>query len=141
MNNNRVHKILSWNVRGINSQEKWDAIPDKIVESACNIVCLQETKRENFDSAYLRKFCPRQLDCFALSPSAGASGGLLVIWNSNLYSGDIIQRNSYAVTVKLTSLVDNSCFHLSNIYGPAHSSSKLAFHTLPINLGPTSFDD
>lgn len=56
MNNNRVHKILSWNVRGINCQEKWDAIRDKIVESACNIIYLQETKRENFDSAYLRKF-------------------------------------------------------------------------------------
>jgi hypothetical protein len=46
MDNNRQMKILFWNVRGINSQEKWDAIRDKISESACQILCIQETKRE-----------------------------------------------------------------------------------------------
>lgn len=125
----------------LNSQEKWDAIRAKIVESACNIVCLQETKREDFNVAYLKKFCPRHLDSFAFSPSTGASGGLVTIWKSNLYQGDTIQINSYAITVKMTSLVDQSCFHLTNIYGPAHSSGKLAFITWILNLDSSSFDD
>ena len=75
MDNNRCTKILFWNVRGINSQTKWDAIRDKIIESACQIVCLQETKRKNFDPFYIKKICPRNLDKFAYSPSVGASGG------------------------------------------------------------------
>jgi len=54
MNNNRYTKILFWNIRGINSQEKWDAIRDKINESACQDLCLQESKREHFDHFYLR---------------------------------------------------------------------------------------
>jgi hypothetical protein len=58
-----------------------------------------------------------QLGCFAFSPSAGDSRGILVVWNSGLYSGDVIQRNSYAATVELTSLIDNNCLHLSNIMG------------------------
>jgi exonuclease III len=59
MSRQRSFNILVWNVRGINSQGKWDALRDKITESAASVVCLQETKREHFDSSYLRKFCPR----------------------------------------------------------------------------------
>jgi len=39
-NNNRSIKILFWNIRGLNSQEKWDAIRDKISESACQVLCI-----------------------------------------------------------------------------------------------------
>ena len=89
-NNNGFSKILFWNVRGINSQEKWDAIKDKINESACQVLCLQETKRETFDSFYIKKFCPRNLDQFAYFPFVGASGGLLTMRNSSLFDGTIV---------------------------------------------------
>lgn len=63
MNNiNRCWDILNWNIRGINSQDKWLAIGKKIEESACAIVCLQETKREMFDVVPIELinllFCP-----------------------------------------------------------------------------------
>ena len=141
MNNTRNHKILCWNIRGINSQAKWDAIRDKINESNCNIVCLQETKKETFDRSYIRKFCTRNLDTFSYSPSTGASWGILTVWNSQLYHCDTIQINSYALTLKVTSLLDQNSFHLTNVYGPAHSDSKLAFVTSLINLDTTDFED
>ena len=75
-------KILCWNVRGINSVNKWDSIRDKIVESGCDIVCLQETKRETFDLQYIKNFCPPAFDAFEFLPSVGASGGLITIWKS-----------------------------------------------------------
>jgi exonuclease III len=50
MNRHRSFNILVWNVRRINSQSKWDALRDKITESATLVVCLQETKRDQFDS-------------------------------------------------------------------------------------------
>lgn len=81
------------------------------------------------------------MDCFAFSPSAGASGGLLVVWNSSLYSTSVIQTNSYAITIKFTCHLDNSCFHLTNVYGPAHSTGKLAFITWLLNLDTSSFED
>jgi hypothetical protein len=49
----RAWKILCWNVRGINSTKKWHAMRSKIVKTHCDIVCLQETKREAFDIAYI----------------------------------------------------------------------------------------
>ena len=53
--------VLNWNIRGINSQEKWLAIANKINESNSDIICLQETKRENFDLEYIKKFCPKSI--------------------------------------------------------------------------------
>lgn len=70
--------MLSWNVRGINSQTKWNAIKDKICDSACDIVCFQETKKENFDNSFLRNVCPPSIDSFELLPSVGASGGMVI---------------------------------------------------------------
>jgi hypothetical protein len=48
---------------------------------------LQETKRENFDSKYLRNFCPKKFNKFVFVPSVGASGGLIIIWNESLFKG------------------------------------------------------
>lgn len=141
MDNNRHIKILCWNVRGINSQDKWDAIGDKISESACHIVCFQETKRENFDPFYLKKFCPRSLDKFALFPSDGASDGILTIWNSSLLEGTLIHSSSYAVTCKFTCKLDNSNFHVSNIYGPSNHAQKQGFATWLMNFDTSDFDN
>jgi len=42
---------------------------------------------------------------------------------------------------QITSLLDQSSFHLTNVYGPAHSDSKLAFITWLINLDSSDFED
>jgi exonuclease III len=127
--NNKYSKILFWNVRGIDSQEKWDALRDKISESACQVLCIQETKRETFDSFYTKKLCPRYLDEFASSPSIVASGGFLIVWNSSVFYGNVVQSNSYAITVKLLCRLDNKNFHVTNIYGPPCSQQKIGFDT------------
>lgn len=40
----RNRNIHSWSIRGINSQEKWDAIWSKIMESNYDVVGLRKTK-------------------------------------------------------------------------------------------------
>jgi exonuclease III len=50
MDSNILLKILNWNLRGINSEKKWLALASKIAESNCDIVCVQETKRELFNT-------------------------------------------------------------------------------------------
>ena len=58
---NKSYNILNWNVRGINSSDKWLAISNKIEEAQCSVICLQETKREVFDSSYIKKIAPKEL--------------------------------------------------------------------------------
>jgi exonuclease III len=84
--------VLSHNIRGLNSSTKWNAIRCAIQEFGCDVVCLQETKREFFDGAYLKNFCPNCLDNFAYVPSIGNSGGSIVIWKSSKLAGSIIFR-------------------------------------------------
>jgi hypothetical protein len=86
MNSHRSWKILCWNVRGINSEEKWNSIRNKISESNSDICCIQETKREDFDDLYIRNFCPPALDNFIFLLSNGALGGILVTWKSLFFS-------------------------------------------------------
>jgi exonuclease III len=90
MTNTNNWNILDWNIRGINSQDRWNDIRQGIDETDCNMICLQETKRENFDQAYLRNFCPKNRNQFAYTPSVGNSGGIITVWNGNLFNGILI---------------------------------------------------
>jgi exonuclease III len=47
---------LDWNVRGLNYKDKRLAVYNKIDESNCSVVCIQETKCESFE-AFLQKIC------------------------------------------------------------------------------------
>ena len=73
-------KVLCWNVHDLNSEARQLAVRQKIDESGCSIVCLQETKCMHIDQRFIRKFCPRHFDNFVYVPSAdcwsvGGGGG------------------------------------------------------------------
>lgn len=120
-------KVLSWNVRGMNSEEKWSPIKDTISSAECDIVCLQETKRQSFDQLFLRNFCPPGFDAFEILPSIGASGGIITAWRSRFFSGKLFHQNNFAITVKLTAKHNGDVWFLTNVYGPCIHDGKLEF--------------
>jgi exonuclease III len=99
----RSCKVLSWNVRGINSDKKWDAVRDRVLESSCDIVCLQETKKESFDHIFIKKIYPNIFDAFEYIPAQGASSGSVIIWKSSLLSGTKIFQNDFCRSLELCS--------------------------------------
>jgi len=125
----RSWNVLSWNVRGINAPWKWNAIRNKVVESKCDIICFQETKKEGFDSRFLKNVCPNEFDAFDLLPSIGASGGILIAWKSSLFSGERLMINEFGITTQFTSLHDNKSWILTCVYGPCTTEGKHAFTT------------
>jgi len=127
MNCNRTWNVMSWNVRGINSEWKWDPIKNKIANSLCDIICLQETKRDSFDALFLKKFCPQYIDDFVFLPSNGNSGGILVAWNSNLFEGELIFFNGFATSVQFWSKHDGTSWIVTCVYGPCTPNGKNAF--------------
>ena len=70
----KAWKVLCWNMRGINSDQKLLALCNAIDSSGCSVICLQETKRASFDKSFVRTFCPKLYDTFEVVPSQGASG-------------------------------------------------------------------
>jgi hypothetical protein len=75
----------AWNIRYYRYVGDVSAIREKIEESGCVVICIQATKCASFDHKSIRSFCPKRFDNFAFSPSVGASGGTLVIWNSTVF--------------------------------------------------------
>jgi exonuclease III len=65
---------MSQNIRGVNSKEKWNSLKNKTMETGCDIVCVQETKRELFEETYIRKFCTRLINFTTPHPMARLEG-------------------------------------------------------------------
>jgi exonuclease III len=109
MNQNpfKCWNVLSWNVRGVNASWKWNAVRDKVVEAGCDILCFQETKRDNFDLQFLRNVCPTSFDSFEFLPSVGASGGILLAWKRALFIGELLFSNEFAISVDFIVLHKN----------------------------------
>ena len=77
--------ILIWNVRGLNSTARRDAVRVVVESSKIDVVCLQETKMASFSRQIILSMLGTDFDNnFCFSPSAGASGGILVAWRSRL---------------------------------------------------------
>jgi exonuclease III len=130
--------VLDWNVRGLNYKDKRLAVYNKIEESNCSMVCLQETKCHSFDHSFIRSFCPKRFDRFVFSPSIGASGGIIVLWNSSIFSGEVLEIHRSAVRVKFSSAHNNEPWQLVCVYGPCSGPERDIFvqwlHDLDIPL-------
>jgi exonuclease III len=106
----------------------------KIDESDCDIVCLQETKCENFDWRLIRKFCPKRFDNFVFSPSVGASGGIIILWNSSVFSGHLMETKRFGLIVNFTSTHNNANWTLVSVYGPCQGIERDNFVSWLYNL-------
>ena len=96
--------VISWNIRGLNSEKKQLALNNAIKTSGCAVVCLRETKMSEVSFPFIKTCCPRQFDRFAFVPSRGSSGGLLMIWKSAVFSGTIVSSDHFALVVNFVSM-------------------------------------
>ena len=78
-------KIISWNVRGSNSQLKQRLLKRKIRVEKLAIVFLQETKCSGEDLKNYSKFFRKGAETMALDAN-GAVGGIRILWDPNLIS-------------------------------------------------------
>jgi hypothetical protein len=92
-----------------------------------SIVCLQETKKEFVDMNFIKKIAPRRFDQYAFVPSDGASRGLLTLWASNLFTGQIILEENFGFAVQFQSVLSDDCFTPVNIYGPCDGIARENF--------------
>lgn len=91
-----------------------------------SFVC-KKRKKSEFDPSFIKQFAPRRFDAFAYIPSDGASGGLLVIWVSNLFLGQVLLEESFGLALSFTSLLSAETFTLVNIYGPCDGIDRANF--------------
>lgn len=77
-------RILSWNVRGLNNRGKCRRIDNLLRGWKPDLVCLLETKLEVVQRAVVRCFLgsPHVRWCHLVAE--GASGGILLLWDSQV---------------------------------------------------------
>jgi hypothetical protein len=80
-----------------------------------------------FDLSFLRKICPQYIDAFDFLPSVGASGGILIAWNSGLFIGVKTFSNSFVVTLDFSSRHDNANWVLTCVYAPCTPEGRTLF--------------
>ena len=81
----------------------------------------------SIDLAFIKSCCPRRFDKFAYIPSRGASGGLLTVWNSSIFSGSVVVQEDFALGIQFTSTISAQAWTLFNIYGPCTGPARDTF--------------
>ena len=57
----------------------------------------------------------------------GASGGLLIAWNDNIFSGQLHHINDFSLTIQFSSKLDGDSWFLTNVYGPCQPNERADF--------------
>lgn len=110
------------NIRRINAPKKWNFIRRRIVETKCDIICLQETKHEHV--TMLMFGCPRNFDEFNCLPSISNAGGIITIWQCSRFSEELISKNEFVHSIKFCSKLTNQKWTLYNIYVPCWNNGR-----------------
>lgn len=96
-------KILSWNVRGLNEADKKSTIKSMIHKWRPDIVCLQETKIEDWSSQRIRQVAGNRWVEWAALNSIDRSSGIIVLWDKRQWSNRGIQQGCDTISCMLES--------------------------------------
>jgi len=117
-------QILIWNVRGLNSVARRDAVRVLVDSAKIDIICLQETKMVAVSRQTILSMLGSDFDNnFICLPSVGASGGILIAWRCRLGAA----QDTHSVSVQFCSANGNPWW-LTCIYGPQNTQEKIQFY-------------
>lgn len=124
--------IHCWNVRGLDKSSKWKLVKLSILESQCDIICLQETKVRLLDEKLLKSSCGKNFNCWDAKAVDGSWGGNYLLERLPLLWFPIPPRMLH-LDYMLSSPKKQqlSAFTITNIYGPCtHQDLKQFFKEL-----------
>ena len=117
---------LVWNVRGLNSRARRDVVRELVDNENISLLSLQETKIVDFPDALLREICGTGFDFF-FQPAGGSCGGILLAWNTSVWSVSNPMIKAYSLTAKATLLQTDETWWVTCVYGPQAEQEKIQF--------------
>ena len=116
-------KLLSWNVCGMNSVSKRVVLKGMVQSFKGECLFLQETKMEVIDIQIIRSICLWSNSEFAMCPSIGASGGILLVWNAVYWQKMDEFVGGFTVSVLLKDVRCKTEWVATSVYGSSSSSN------------------
>lgn len=120
-------KILSWNVRGLNEAEKRSTIKSLIHKWRADIVCLQETKIEEWSIQWIRQVWGNRWVDWAVLKSTCRSGGIIVLWDKRVWLNREIHQGHHTITCMFDSALEDFRWCFTGVYGPHNNSDREIF--------------
>lgn len=111
--------IFCWNVRGLNTQARKDAVRETLTSTTSHLACLQETKLTQVDQSLADFLGGPNLRSFAFKPDEGTRGGILLLWNDDFIEVTNVLQSTYNLSASVTLRECNSAFRLTIAYGPS----------------------
>jgi exonuclease III len=122
------YKILSWNVRGLNSRTKQKDARQMVNMSRPDLACLQETKIEEMTVECIRNTLGAAYENnFITLPIEGARGSIVLATNADLLKLSNLIQSAHTVSADVTDLRRNRCWTISTVYGPQGDLEKRMF--------------
>lgn len=117
-------RVLSWNVRGLNSPQRQRCLRDVIAKSKPLFIMLQEVKIKCVDYDILRAIGLHGGWSYHLIPAVGKAGGVLSIWQDTSFSVSEIEIYNNSLCWSGTFLPRNLYVAFCNIYAPGTSAER-----------------
>ena len=111
-------RIVSWNVRGLNEQDKRLRVRNLIRKWRADIVCLQETKMELINRGTICSLWGGQHVDWLYLGSVGASGGVLLMWDNRVVDKVEEVVCCFFVSCKFKNVADHFIWAFTGVYGP-----------------------
>ncbi|XP_077215810.1 uncharacterized protein LOC143850444 [Tasmannia lanceolata] len=110
-----------------NDLDKRIQVKELVKKIKPDLICLQETKMESVNRGDLRGLGIRTEWEFSFVGSNGASGGILIAWNENVWKKQEEWIGRYSLLIALKKEADNSMWLFSGVYGPVFLVEKALF--------------
>ncbi|GJV96160.1 RNA-directed DNA polymerase, eukaryota, reverse transcriptase zinc-binding domain protein [Tanacetum coccineum] len=125
---------FSINVQGLGDLNKRRWIRDLCHRNMVNLLAIQESKMSQVNLWVLRQLWGNSQFDFASSSARGMSGGIISIWNCNIFLKSNIMCNDNYVVVDGRWVPGNLNIRWINVYAPQNLSSKIALWSSLSNL-------
>jgi hypothetical protein len=118
------HKILTWNVRGLNEGKKRLRVRRLLSQWKVDIVCLQETKLDLITLDLVQSIWRCPYVEWSYVASNGASGGILLMWDRRVVSKVEVCHGSYVVACSFRNVEDGMEWAFAGVYGPNRDAAR-----------------
>lgn len=123
-----MSKIVCWNVRGLNTPARRDAVRDIVRDCKASIACLQETKLAIVDDALITSMLgPSFTANYLALPAAGSRGGMIMAVSDTFFKMSDFHTTHGSISATITMLAEGLVWTLSCVYGPQGEQEKQLF--------------
>jgi exonuclease III len=122
------YKILSWNVRGLNSAAKQEDVKQNISLFNPDLLCLQETKLASIDSVTIRKCLGSQFEnSYAFLPADGTREVIILVSNCSSMSLSNTVHTNHTLSAQVLDIRRNCTWMVTVVYEPQGDQEKQLF--------------